>query len=218
VLEDAYSSPGIAVTGGTRNQGSSDQRSFRRFLDWLDEGVDSGGQKYLEMRQRLVAYFERKNCIPADDLADETLSRVARRLDEEGAIDCTTPAQYCYIVARFVFLEHQREAKPVTVDPSRLSSVLPQPDVTEETRSNYLNYLETCLGKLDHDQRELIIEYYRGERRAKIDHRRSLAERFGLSANAVSIRACRIRDRLEACVRRCAATQGDDGIRGFRLI
>jgi RNA polymerase sigma factor (sigma-70 family) len=206
------------MTGGARNQGSSDQRSFRRFLDWLDEGADSGGQKYLEMRRRLAAYFERKNCLPADDLADETLSRVARRLDEEGSIECTTPAQYCYIVARFVFLEYQRETKPIESDPARLFPVLPRPDIGEETRTRHLSCLETCLRRLDDDQRELIIEYYQGERWTKIDHRRSLASRLGLSMNAVSIRACRIRDRLEACVRKCVATQGDDGIRGLRLI
>jgi RNA polymerase sigma factor (sigma-70 family) len=206
------------MTGGARNQGSSDERSFRRFLDWLDEGADSGGQTYLEMRRRLVAYFGRKNCLPADDFADETLSRVARRLDEEGSFECTTPAQYCYIVARFVFLEYQREPKPIDVDPSRLSPVLVQPDITEETQIRRLNCLEECLRKLDDDERELIIEYYRGERRAKIDHRHSLAHRLGLSMNAVSIRACRIRDRLEGCVRRCSARQEDDRISGFRLI
>ena len=32
------------------------QHTFRQFLSWLFEG-DSGGEKYLEMRRRLVAYF-----------------------------------------------------------------------------------------------------------------------------------------------------------------
>ena len=82
--------------------------AFRQFLKWLDEGVESNGQKYLEMRRRLVYYFERKNCLSPDDLADETLSRVARRLAEEGEIRDVTPAHYCYMVARFVFLEYQR--------------------------------------------------------------------------------------------------------------
>jgi DNA-directed RNA polymerase specialized sigma24 family protein len=198
------------MTEGARKQDSSDQRSFHRFLNWLDGGADSDGQTYIEMRRRLAAYFERKNCLLADDLADETLSRVARRLDEEGSIECTAPAQYCYIVARFVFLEHQREPKPSDVDPSRLFPVLPASGIGEETSPRRLNCLEACLRKLDDDQRELIIEYYQGERRAKIDHRRSLASRLGLSLNAVSIRACRIRDRLEACVLRCAATPGGE--------
>ncbi|MGB7624175.1 MAG: hypothetical protein WBN92_17655 [Terriglobia bacterium] len=28
--------------------------AFRRFLDWLEEGADSSGEKYLEARLRLV--------------------------------------------------------------------------------------------------------------------------------------------------------------------
>src|SRR6185369_9201126 len=84
------------------------QNAFRRFLDWLDQGEDSGGHGYLEIRKRLVLYFDRKNCLFPEELADETLNRVARRLDEEGAITTDSPAHYCYIVARFVFLESLR--------------------------------------------------------------------------------------------------------------
>ena len=61
---------------------SSEQHAFRRFLEWLDEGSNSGGQKYVEMHQRLVSYFDRKNCQTPHELADETLSRVTRRLEE----------------------------------------------------------------------------------------------------------------------------------------
>jgi ribosomal protein S15P/S13E len=82
--------------------------NFRLLLNWLDEAGDSQGQKYLEIRQRLVSYFDRKNCIAPDELADETLDRVARRLNEEGWIESDPPAKYCYIVARFVFQEHLR--------------------------------------------------------------------------------------------------------------
>src|SRR5690348_9324991 len=98
------------ITGSQK--GGQDQRSFRKFLEWLDDGIESDGRKYLDMRQRLVSYFDRKNCTFPDDLADETLSRVARRLEEEGAITGAAPAQYCYIVARFVFLERQRQTQP----------------------------------------------------------------------------------------------------------
>lgn len=49
-------------------------RAFHRLLNWLDEGDNSDGRKYLEMRRRLVAYFDRKNCSSPDELADETLN------------------------------------------------------------------------------------------------------------------------------------------------
>ena len=71
---------------------------FHRLLSWLDEGANSDGQKYLEMRRRLVAYFDRKNCSAPNELADETLNRVARRLEEENVTDSEPPAaRYCYI-------------------------------------------------------------------------------------------------------------------------
>lgn len=92
--------------------------AFARLLEWLDDGEDSDGRVYLEMRRRLVSYFERKNCVSPEDLVDETMNRVARRLEEEGSIiDTETPAKYLYITARFVFLEslraHERTDVPL---------------------------------------------------------------------------------------------------------
>jgi hypothetical protein len=54
------------------------------------------------------------------------------------------------------------------------------------------------------ENRELILDYYRGEQRAKIERRSELATRLGLTMNALGIRACRIRSKLETCVRTCA--------------
>jgi hypothetical protein len=64
--------------------------------------------------------------------------------------------------------------------------------------------LERCLSKIQPESRELILEYYRGEQRAKIERRSELATSLGLTTNALSIRACRIRSKLEICVRTCA--------------
>jgi hypothetical protein len=177
---------------------------FRRLLEWLDEGADSGGMKYLEMRRRLVSYFRRKSCLSPDDLADETLNRIARRLQEEGAITDAPPARYCYIVARFVFLEYLREAGVQRAAARNLQADL---DARSDGPSNQrlLECLDRCLQQLAEADRELILEYYRGERRDKIDVRRALAARLDLTANALNIRACRIRNKLETCVSRCSA-------------
>src|SRR4051812_26639811 len=93
-------------TVGRRGEWTLTRDSLQRLLNWLDGGVTSDGHAYVEMRRRLRDYFTRKQCRTADDLADETLSRVARRLEEEGITLAETPARYCYIVGRFVFLEH----------------------------------------------------------------------------------------------------------------
>lgn len=184
--------------------------AFHRLLDWLDQGAESDGQKYLEMRRRLAAYFDRKNCPTPDELADETLNRVARRLEEAGVIESDAPAHYCYIVARFVFMEHLRETQREGALANELRQQPHADDLAafgaEEERKmkeQRLNCLEHCLSKLESLSREIITRYYVGKARVKIEHRRTLAEELGITMNALSVRACRIRDKLEACVRQC---------------
>ena len=196
---------------------SPTQSAFRDFLNWLDEGVESSGEKYLEMHRRLASYFSRKNCLSPDDLADETLTRVLRRLEEEGAIADMPAARFCYITARFVFLEYLRRAehRQISLDvlpgsryPASSLRTSCEPDDELKTRAKRLDCLEDCLLKLNPEHRELIAEYYHGERQAKIERRRELAARLGLTMNALTIRACRIREKLEVCLRTALGAEG----------
>lgn len=187
-------------------------QAFRQFLNWLDEGVDSNGERYLEMRRRLARYFDRRGCSSPDDLADETLNRVARKLEEKGEIVGASPAHYCYIVAKFVFQEFGRrsEQNQTSLDQAQSSgrvigslAVPFRPNVDAVAKEKLFDCLERCLSKIQPEGPELILEYYRGEQRAKIERRSELATSLGLSTNALSIRACRIRSKLEICVRTC---------------
>jgi len=200
-----------AIPAGVEKGRSADRSAFRKFLAWLDLGIDSKGEKYLEIRRRLVQYFDRKNCALPDELADETLNRVSRRLAEEGEITDVTPAHYCYVVARFVFLEYQRRPErssvSLEVHPVLPAAIPGAPGSTEleeaEVQEKRMNCLDQCLQTLQLGQRELIVEYYRGDGGARIEHRGALAARLGVTGNALSIRACRIRTTLERCVRTC---------------
>ncbi len=189
---------------------TSTQDAFRQFLDWLDEGAGSGGEKYLELRRRLVVYFDRRNCLTPDELADETLSRVAQKFQEQGEITNLSPAQYCYVTAKFVFLEYTRrpDHSNKSLDELPASGVaagLAATSAESESaaKEHTLDCLERCLKKLASDESELILAYYQGEQREKIDRRRQIADKLGVSPNALTIRACRIRNKLEACVRSC---------------
>jgi len=187
--------------------------TFRQFLNWLDEGVESSGEKYLELRRRLVLYFDRKNCLAPDELADETLGRVAQKLAEKGAITNLSPAHYCYVTAKYVFLEYLRRDEQghasfeELVESGKLrpaAPAAPGEDDEASEQEQLLRYVEQCLAKLGVADRDVILEYHRGEGRIKIETRRQIAERLGVSANALSIRACRIREKVEACVRASA--------------
>jgi DNA-directed RNA polymerase specialized sigma24 family protein len=177
------------------------QSAFQQLLDWLDGGSDSGGERYLEIRRRLVQYFDRKNCPSPEELADDTLNRVTRRLEEERTITGDAPAQYCYIVARYVLLESLRQRNRE----QSIKEELPAPrDASEEKREaeQRSEALQRCMQNLAFGERTLIVGYYQGEQRAKIENRRSMAAKLGITMNALTIRACRIREKLETCLRK----------------
>jgi len=184
------------------------EAAFHRLLAWLDEGADSHGERYLDIRDRLVHYFARRGSPAPDDLADETLNRVARRLEENGSIDDIEPARYCYVVAKFVLLESSR--RPVA-QPARGREgdfAIPPPMLTQQTvedRERVFACLGRCLDAETTFERELILGYYRTESGNASAQRKQLAERLGLTVNSLAIRACRIRSRLEGCVRTCLA-------------
>ncbi len=55
--------------------------SFDQFLANLDSDQNRAGQKYEALRQRLVKFFEWRACSYAEELADETIDRVVRKID-----------------------------------------------------------------------------------------------------------------------------------------
>jgi DNA-directed RNA polymerase specialized sigma24 family protein len=190
--------------------------AFSRLLEWLDDGTDSGGETYLEMRRRLVEYFDRRNRPSADALADEALDRVGRTLEKSGSIAVTPPARYCYVVARFVLLEDiRRTRRSVPFDEARGPNVNAADAGREadeaSSRERRLDCLDRCLLDLRPEQRHLLVDYYRDAKRQRIDRRRDLASRLGITMNALAIRVCRMRDALESCVGTC----GKKALKGF---
>ena len=179
--------------------------AFQRLLEWLDNGKNSDGNRYVEIRKRLVSFFKRKDCLNPDELADETLNRVARRLSEESKIESETPADFCYITAKFIFLESLRnkDKQNIPLDEiteNKLFSPVSDEQIVKEKK---LNCLEKCVENLESSNREIICGYYYGEERIKIENRRALAKRFDISTNALSVRACRIREKLQDCMGKC---------------
>ncbi len=186
--------------------------SLARLLHWLDRGVDSQGQNYEEMRQRLVTYFDRKNCRTPDDLTDETLNRVMKWLEQNRKEEDAEPAKICYNTARFVFHEYLRRPEhaaddlnelPVARQPAEDPRVTATLNEEEEAKEKRLGCLEQCSAKLPSEDREMIVQYYYGEQRVKLDNRKALAAERGMTANALSIKACRVRDKLRSCVTEC---------------
>ena len=170
------------------------QESFDALLDWLDPERDIAGQKYEEIRRRLIKLYACRSCHEPEDLADETINRVTRKLKEITTESKGDRVAYFYAVGNNVFKEYLRRRLPDTPPPVGLQSN----NVELEFAC-----LESCLAELPVDQRELVVNYYQDEKLAKINQRKLLAEKLGIAANALRIRAYRIRAALQECVEKC---------------
>ena len=180
-------------------------RGFERLLDHLHADRDTAGRHYEDLRRRLVRFFEGRRCAFPDEHTDETLNRVARKLDAGETIqDVTT---YVIGVARMIVKEAARTASKEAAVQASLRApehVSPHPDPAAVESSRLLECLHACLDRLATPDRELIVQYYQNEKTAKIHNRKDLATRLGLEMNALRLRAFRIRAGLESCVERCA--------------
>lgn len=182
------------------------QQDFDRLLDWLDADRDSAGSKYERIRVRLIKIFTCRGCFDADDLADETINRVTAKLDDIAESYSGDPALYFYGVAQKVHLEYLRR-KPAIQESSMIgkelrSQTMLVAEPTENIEDDYA-CLERCMEQLSEENRRLVLEYYQNEKRAKIDHRKRLAEEIGIAVNALRIRAHRIRFQLQQCMESC---------------
>jgi RNA polymerase sigma factor (sigma-70 family) len=181
--------------------------SLLRFLGADDEAAATA---YLEIRRALFTFFTARGGMNPDELADETINRVARRLSEGTEISAENPASYFYAVARNV-LREQRSNTGATLP-------LPDDDQTQSTETTPYDLmihadeeieaearresLKTCLNRLLPEERELIVSYYQFAGGAKIENRKSLAARFHLSNNTLRQKVARLRSKLAECVSR----------------
>src|SRR5436309_10544001 len=86
------------------------RQAFDRLLACFDSDRDRAGEKYENLRCKLVKFFEWRACaVAAEDLTDETINRIARRVDEGEIV--RNLSNYAYGVARMVYLERMKEVR-----------------------------------------------------------------------------------------------------------
>ncbi len=167
--------------------------AFDALLAWLDDNREEAGKKYEIIRTRLVKLLTCRGCWEAEDVVDETISRVAAKIPQIAPGYQGEKGLYFYGVAKFVFKEWLRRQK----DPPPP----PPPDVTVD-ESAY-ECLDGCMKTLPEENRQMVLRYYENEKKAKIDERQAIADELGIGLNALRIRAHRIRLLLRKCVTAC---------------
>jgi DNA-directed RNA polymerase specialized sigma24 family protein len=172
------------------------QEAFDKLLAHLNPDRERAGGAYEMLRLKLTRLFEWRGTTSPEDMADETIDRVARRLLE--GVEITTGDIYLFFrgVAMNVLHEywHRQAEHPEPPPPS------PPPPA-----ERLLELLEKAMESLTSEEREIVGQYYQGSKLK--DSRRALGIRLDLTPNALRIRACRARDKLEAYVREHRAAE-----------
>ncbi|HEV3038764.1 MAG TPA: hypothetical protein VHA33_13390 [Candidatus Angelobacter sp.] len=183
---------------------------FEGLLKRLDPDRERAGELYEALRRKLIKFFEWNACVSAEDLADETLDRVAQKVEEELIHDVVAFASG---VAKRVRQEANKRALRMVQVPDLVKQESffadarnPEKDIQDkmdgERRSKCLHI---CIQRLADRDRELFFRYYNttGEH---MQCRLTLAKTMGLAIGTLRVRVNRLRDDLEKCTRKCAAS------------
>lgn len=163
-------------------------------LRFLDPDRERAGDRYEAIRHRLIRLFEWRGCFSAEDLADETINRVARRVSQGLALDKPDPYAYFCGVAHLVHKEAiRREQKERKRD-----SELPPPNPPEDEPDPRLDHLRHCLQLLNAEQQRLVLRYHQEDQRIRA--RKELCQELGIEMNALRIRVHRLRRKIESCI------------------
>lgn len=192
--------------------------AFSRLLAWLDTDQERAAEKYLRIREKLCIFFEHRGCLFPEDLTDKTLDRVARKLASGEVIQVSEPASYCYGIAHNILKEYWREpfrssvsldSNPSASDSYRAIANKSVAFIDDKEQEFNLRHLDFCLSKLSPEDRELILAYYEGDHRDRINNRQQLSSKLGIPPGTLRIRALRIREQLHECMNRCNHFQGE---------
>lgn len=178
------------------------REGFEALLTQLGPDREEAGERYETIRRKLIRLFEWRGCDRAEDLADETINRVARRMAEGIEFKSNDPYGYFCGVAHLVYKEtlrrSSREHRALESGEWPLPVYVPE---EEEPSDRRLECLRRCLAEVPQDQRDLLLRYHQGEN--NIRNRKTLAGELGVPLNALRIRVHRVRRKVEACVHDC---------------
>lgn len=179
------------------------ETELNNLLSWLDPDRDRAANKYELIRRGLIMMFTRRGCFEADELADETINRVAAKAEDLMREYVGDPARYFVGVAKNVCLEYQRKS------PSFVTLNLHSLELHAAEPSDELKFvcLERCMQQLSPAEREIVWHYYQAG--VKAAQRNALSKRLGLKLSTLRVKVFRLVSRVETCVKGCIQQSGN---------
>src|SRR5262245_27876596 len=88
------------IGSGSSPKGELTTDRFEGLLLRLDLDRDRAGEKYEEIRWKLIKFFQWGSCLDAEDLVDETFNRVAERLGSNEKDEINDVVGFAWGVAK----------------------------------------------------------------------------------------------------------------------
>lgn len=162
-------------------------------------------EQFRSLQGKLTLFFEVRHCIDPEELADETIERVIRKLCEGAKV--SDLMSYSYGVAKNIFYEYLRreKAKHKYSDEQRYRSEAETEDDAHEAaqQERRLQCLEECTKRLKEEARWMLFEYYRYKGQRKLEHRRKMAEKLNITREALTLRIFHLKRKLRKCIDDC---------------
>jgi DNA-directed RNA polymerase specialized sigma24 family protein len=199
------------LNGTSSDDSGLNKEKFDRMLAWLHADQNEAVKQYVKISFKLFKYFERRlyldqfPCLDAEELADKTIDRVCLKMPHLADNYEGEPVKYFYGVAKYVYQEY-------TKDPDRGKKPLPDPppfppdpvDDPEQIQKELRHRcLEECMKHFSAEECDLLLRYFQDDKKAKIDHRKELAEKLKISLNTLRVRIYRLKETLEEYIFDC---------------
>ena len=194
-----------------------ESNALSALLTRLHSDPVEAAEAYRGLQQRLVRFFNLTAASDPQQLADETIKRLAQRAAEDAALvpaDNTndsavadgqppmirSPRTIVFGVAREVLQEDLSRSQPNDQAVREwIAKTTNAPDANRERRQAIL---KSCLSRLTPERRRLLKTYYDWSPSNKAEHHQQLAQSLGLNLEGLRNRVLRSRVQLESCVRR----------------
>jgi len=138
----------------------------------------------------------------AERLADDAFDRVSQKLKAGQISEFQDGDKVFYFLGFAKNIRHEYLRKHNT---NEITTPVANRNKDEDSTltENEHECLDQCLEKLPKDKGWLVIEYYRFDGAAKIEHRKKLANQLDIDIRTLRLRVHRVREQLKPCIEDC---------------